>query len=89
MAFAAPAAKRIKGPTAYMLFSEEQRPDMMAKLRSEAPEGKVAVTVVAKALGELWKTLSDEQKAAYKEKAQQRAAGMRCISSCIARVVQQ
>lgn len=60
-----------------MLFSEEQRPEVMGRLRAEAPDGKVAVTVVAKAIGELWKGLSEEQKAAYKEKAQQRAAGMR------------
>lgn len=73
---AAPVAKRMKGPTAYMLFSEEQRPEVMGRLRAEAPDGKVAVTVVAKAIGELWKGLSEEQKAAYKEKAQQRAAGM-------------
>ena len=72
---AAPAAKRMKGPTAYMLFNEEQRPTVMAKLRAEAPDGKVAVTVVAKAIGELWKALTDENKAAYKDRAQQRAAG--------------
>lgn len=33
------------------------------------------MTVVAKALGELWKALSEEERAAYKVKAQQRAAG--------------
>jgi len=65
----------MKGPTAYMLFSEEQRPEVTAKLRAEAPEGKVAVTAVAKAIGELWKGLSEEEKATYKEKAQQRATG--------------
>lgn len=74
-AMAAPAAKRMKGATAYMLFSEEQRPDVMARLRAEAPDGKVAVTVVAKAIGELWKGLSDSDKTSYKEKAQQRAIG--------------
>lgn len=72
---AAPAAKRMKGPTAYMLFSEEQRPEVLAKLRAEAPDGKVAVTAVAKAIGELWNALSEEDKAAVKERAQQRAAG--------------
>lgn len=72
----------MKGSTAYMLFSEEQRPEVMGRLRAEAPDGKVAVTVVAKAIGELWKGLSEEQKAAYKEKAQQRAAGM-CLSWCL------
>jgi hypothetical protein len=66
----------MKGPTAYMLFSEEQRPEVMGGLRAEAPDGKVSVTVVAKAIGELWKGLTEEQKAAYKEKAQQRAAGV-------------
>jgi DNA-directed RNA polymerase I subunit RPA43 len=72
---AAPAAKRMKGTTAYMLFGEEQRPSITAKLRADAPDGKVAVTVVAKAIGELWKALSDEEKASYKEKAQARAIG--------------
>jgi hypothetical protein len=65
----------MKGPTAYMLFSEEQRPDIMSRLRAEAPDGKVAVTVVAKVIGELWKGLSDSDKAAYKEKAHKRAIG--------------
>jgi hypothetical protein len=58
-----------------MLFGEEQRPSITAKLRAEAPAGKVAVTLVAKAIGELWKALSDEDKASYKEKAQARAVG--------------
>lgn len=72
---AAPAAKRMKGTTAYMMFGEEQRQSITSKLRAEAPDGKVAVTVVAKAIGELWKALSDEEKASYKEKAQARAIG--------------
>lgn len=70
------ANKKMKGPTAYMLFSGEQRPQVLAKLRAEAAEGtKVPITAVAKAIGEMWKGLSEEEQAAYKDKAQRAAGG--------------
>jgi hypothetical protein len=74
-------AKRAKGASAYMLFSEQRRPAVMAALRADAPDGKVSVTAAARALGEQWKALSEEEKAGYKEKAQQRAAGT-CGCGC-------
>jgi hypothetical protein len=70
----APAAKRPRGPSAYMLFTEEQRPHVSAQLKAAAPDGKAAVTVVAKALGELWGRLSDDEREGYRAKAAQRAA---------------
>lgn len=69
----APPAKKHKGPSAYMIFAEEQRPGLLVKLRAESADGKVPVTVVAKALGELWKSLPETEQQSYRDKAQQRA----------------
>ncbi|GIL51434.1 hypothetical protein Vafri_7416 [Volvox africanus] len=55
-------------PTAYMLFCNEHREAARQKLIAAGHE-KVAVTLVAKELGQLWKALSDEEKAAYKSRA--------------------
>jgi hypothetical protein len=67
------AAKR--GPTAFFIFSEEQREATRAEcLAAAEPGAKVSVATVAKAIGEKWRGLSDEDKAGYKEKAAQRAA---------------
>lgn len=66
------AARR--GPTAYFLFSDEQREAARAEcLAAAEPGAKVSVAVVAKAIGEKWRALSDEAKAEYKAKAAQRA----------------
>jgi len=46
----------------------------MEKLRAEAADGKVPVTVVAKALGEAWKALPQDDKVTYQQKAKERAA---------------
>eukprot|EP00775_Hariotina_reticulata_P012980 gene12980-13109_t len=46
----------------------------MEKLRAEAADGKVPITVVAKALGEAWKALPQDDKATYQCKAKERAA---------------
>lgn len=70
----APPAKKVKGPSAYMMFSEEHRPHVQARLRAEAADGKVPITVIAKALGELWKSLTEEKQQEYRHKAHQRAA---------------
>lgn len=63
------AAKR--GRTAFFLFSEEQREATRAECieKADAPT-KVSVATVAKAIGEKWRALSEEEKAAYKERAQ-------------------
>mmetsp|Transcript_26809 Transcript_26809/g.39671 ORF Transcript_26809/g.39671 Transcript_26809/m.39671 type:complete len:349 (+) Transcript_26809:46-1092(+) len=52
-----------KARTAYFIFAEEKRPEIQAKHPGEG------VTVVARGLGQLWATLSEEEKAVYQEKA--------------------
>jgi hypothetical protein len=65
------AAKR--APTPFFVFSEEQRESTRAECIANADTGaKVSVATVAKAIGEKWRALSDEEKAGYKEKAAQR-----------------
>jgi hypothetical protein len=78
------ADKKVKGPTAYFVFSEENRAEVHTELLKDQPEGaKVSVAVVAKALGERWKALADEDKQKYKDiaakkkaEAEERAAGV-------------
>ena len=70
----APPTKKHKGPSAYMIFTEEHRADVQNRLRAGAADGKVPITVVAKALGESWKSLTEEQQQEYRGKAQQKAA---------------
>lgn len=68
------APNKPRGPTAYFIFSEEQRQGVQQELLKQQPEGaKVSVAIVAKAIGEKWRALTDEQKTHYKELAQQRA----------------
>ncbi|GLC38633.1 hypothetical protein PLESTB_000454500 [Pleodorina starrii] len=55
-------------PTAYMLFCNENREAARQKLAAAGHE-KFAVTLVAKELGQMWKALSEEEKAAYKTRA--------------------
>ncbi len=63
------AARR--APTPFFVFSEEQRGPTRAEcLEKTDAAGKVTVATVAKAIGEKWRALSDEEKAVYKEKAQ-------------------
>ncbi|GFR40683.1 hypothetical protein Agub_g1274 [Astrephomene gubernaculifera] len=57
-------------PTAYMLFCNEHREAARQKLAAEGHE-KIPVTLVAKELGQLWKALSDEEKAKYKAQAEE------------------
>ena len=63
------------GPTAYFLFCQEHRAEEKERLLSDGRE-KVNVAEVAKALGEKWKALSDEQKAEWKAKAEEARAAM-------------
>ena len=64
----------MRGPTAFFLFSEEQREQTRAECVAAAePGAKISVAVVAKAIGEKWRALSDEEKAECQEKATQRA----------------
>ncbi|CAL8461902.1 g1433 [Coccomyxa elongata] len=61
-------------PTAFFIFSEEQRESTRAECVAQAEAGaKISVAAVAKAIGEKWHALTDDEKAAYKEKALERA----------------
>ena len=69
------AAKR--APTAFFIFSEEQREGTRAECQAQAePGAKVSVGPVAKAIGEKWRALTDEEKAVYKEKAAERTKAL-------------
>lgn len=65
-----------RGKTAYFIFSEQHRAAVYSELQVAAGgEGaKVPVTVVAKAIGQKWKALTDEEKERYKTLAQEAAA---------------
>ena len=64
----------MRGPTAFFLFSEEKREQTRAECVAAAEAGaKISVAVVAKAIGEKWRALTDAEKAEYQEKASQRA----------------
>ncbi|PRW58313.1 high mobility group [Chlorella sorokiniana] len=61
-----------RGPTAYMLFTAENREAAKAELLAGGADGKAAgVAAVAKLVGQKWAALSDEEKQQYKERAQQ------------------
>ncbi len=61
-------------PTAFFIFSEEQRESTRAECIAQAEAGaKISVAAVAKAIGEKWRAVTDDEKAAYKEKALERA----------------
>ena len=65
----------MRAPTAFFLFSEEQREQTRAECIAAAePGAKISVATVAKAVGEKWRALSNLEKAAYQEKQIQRAA---------------
>lgn len=60
----------MKATTAYFVFAEENRKSVRDRILSENGEGaKASVCEIAKAIGVLWKELSDEQKDVYKQKA--------------------
>lgn len=60
--------------TAYFLFCAEKRPEVQEQLKADANGEKVSVTAVAKALGQLWKQLTDAERQSYKELAAQKTA---------------
>lgn len=63
----------MRGPTAFFIFSEEKREQTRAECVAAAESGaKISVAVVAKAIGEKWRALTDAQKAEYHERAAQR-----------------
>ncbi|KAK9820321.1 hypothetical protein WJX72_008959 [[Myrmecia] bisecta] len=52
-----------RAPTAYFVFLEQNRESTRAEVVAAASGEKVSVAVVAKALGEKWRQLSEEEKA--------------------------
>ena len=61
--------------SAYFVFAETARPAAAAELAAAAPPGtKVGVAAVAKRVGELWKALTDAERAEWKAKAVAKAA---------------
>ena len=58
-----------RGPTAYFIFTDEQRPHAREKLLAERGGDKVSVADVAKEMGTMWRQLSDEEKQKYKDAA--------------------
>lgn len=69
----APPAKKPRGPSAYMVFTDERRQEVQERLKQESDNGKVAAPAIAKALGEVWKGMSEEQKDVYRQKSKERA----------------
>ena len=58
-----------RAQSAYFIFSNEKRPDLMKKAKENG--GKVDVTVVSKELGKMWSELSDKKKKPYEKIAAQ------------------
>eukprot|EP00889_Picochlorum_renovo_P005069 jgi/Picre1/32099/NNA_007447.t1 len=63
-----------RGPTAYFIFTGEQRPHVREKLLAERGGDKVSVADVAKEIGARWRQLSDDEKQKYKDAAAAAAA---------------
>lgn len=61
------------GPTAYLLFCNQHREEEKERLKAGGHE-KLPVTVIAKALGERWKALGEDEKTKYREQAAKAAA---------------
>eukprot|EP00744_Colponema_vietnamica_P023905 GILI01034743.1.p1 GENE.GILI01034743.1~~GILI01034743.1.p1 ORF type:complete len:324 (+),score=57.72 GILI01034743.1:88-1059(+) len=61
--------KRTK--SSFMLFSDDKRPEVMASIKAGLAEGaRLNIADVAKAIGELWKALSEADKKVYSDKAE-------------------
>ena len=62
-----------RGKSAFFLWCDDNRATVKAQLegeRDEDDESKISVATVAKRLGEMWKEMSDDDKASYNEAAQ-------------------
>lgn len=57
--------KKKRGPTSFIIFSTEKRPEVLKK------NPNLKVPEVAKVLGALWKELSDAEKAKYRVRAEE------------------
>ena len=68
----ASGVKRAKN--AYMFFLGEKRAEVRAALKEEAEDGKVAVSEVAKKVGEMWKAMDETARAPYTKLAEEAKA---------------
>ena len=62
-----------RAPSAYFVFCNQRRAETKAQLLADAESDKISVAQVAKALGELWRQLPDDEKKQYQELAAQKA----------------
>ena len=85
-----PSAKRVKdpaapkrAPTAYMLWLNDNRDSIKITLEKEGVEleGRSKVTEVAKRAGEMWKKMSEDDKAEYIEKASEASAAYKAAKA--------
>lgn len=58
-----------RAKSAFMLFSDAHRPEVMKKLQAEAADGKLKMADMGKKLGELWKEVSPEDKTKFETAA--------------------
>jgi hypothetical protein len=56
-----------------MIFTHERRQEVQERLKQESENGKVAAPAIAKALGEVWKGMREEEKDVYRQKSKERA----------------
>merc|ERR1719409_1316317 len=64
-----------KAKSSYMLYADTVRAKVMADLKAELKEGeKFAITAVGKKIGEMWKTVSDEDKKGFAAQAEKEKA---------------
>ena len=64
--------KKKKAKTGYLIFSSEKREEIKGMLEKENGEAPKPKDVISK-LGAVWKSLSDEEKEIYNEKAKKMA----------------
>ena len=64
--------KKTKAKTGYLIFSSEKRQEIKEMLEKENGEAAKPKDVISK-LGAVWKSLSDEEKEIYNEKAKKMA----------------
>lgn len=60
-----------RGPTAYFLFADDVRANVTAEIRER--DGKVNVAAIGKAIGVLWKELTEEERQNYKDNAAEKS----------------
>lgn len=65
--FVEPSAKSKRPITPFFRYITEHRESVLQKLRNETPEAAVKPTEVVKRASEIWKAMSDEERAPYED----------------------